>query len=116
MWLWFLYAYKYSLITGGKKVRVTIVLLPQEEPSAKFKTLQISINTHHKSPNEVSAWWTKWRWLTSLQHSLTVEEAAYTNELNESQCDPALTSVFIWGPGQPSVPFWVAWAAAGMLH
>lgn len=84
-----IHTYHYS----GWKATDTTALLPQENPSAKFKPLQFSINTHHKSPNEVSAWWTKFRWLTSSQRSPSAVVAGYSNELNESECDLSLTSV-----------------------
>lgn len=57
--------------------------------SAKFQPRQFSINTHRKSPHEMSAWWTKQSWLTCSQRSPV---AAVTGFSNETPCDLSLTS------------------------
>lgn len=58
--------------------------------SAKFQPWQFSINTHRKSPHEMSAWWTKQSWLTCSQRS---PAAAVTGFSNEPPCDLSLTFV-----------------------
>lgn len=59
------------------------------------RTITMSYDMSHRI-------WAKWSWLASLQHNPAAEvEAAYSNELSESQRDLLMISVLRWGSGQP---------------